>query len=52
MPSAAKRGVPDLLDETARAVAAVLQDWLELVGFKIRDVDGGLFFDVLRHDFE
>jgi hypothetical protein len=52
MPSAAKGAVPDLLDETARAVAAVLRDWLELVGFRISDVDGGLFFDVLRHDFE
>lgn len=50
-PSAVASADADLLDATTNDVGALLHDWLEYVGFEIRDVEGYLYFDVLRHDF-
>jgi hypothetical protein len=49
LPSAAEPAPATQLQEAAGAVAAVLYDWLTLVGFEVRDLeDGGIYFDVLR----
>lgn len=52
LPSAASAADAGLLDTAARAAGELLHDWLALVGFEIRDHNGGIYFDVLRHDFE
>jgi hypothetical protein len=39
------------LDRLAFSLALILQDWLEHVGFTVKDMDEGFYFDVLTHDF-
>lgn len=51
LPPATTQALPSDLDNATFALADALEGWLEAIGFTLADVDGGLYFDVLRHDF-
>jgi hypothetical protein len=51
LPSAAIPTDISALDGSTFEVARVLEQWLEYIGFTVEDLDDGIYFDVLRHDF-
>ncbi|KWW98565.1 hypothetical protein LI90_192 [Carbonactinospora thermoautotrophica] len=51
LPDAARSADPEHLDRAVLVLADSLADWLNHIGFDLRDTAEGLYFDVLRHDF-
>jgi len=52
IPSAAVRRTREELDLLVEPVAAACEEWLEVVGFTLADLEEGVYFDVLTHDFQ
>ncbi|GAB3396892.1 hypothetical protein [Amycolatopsis echigonensis] len=53
LPDASNPTAEDALTQTVLSLANALKDWIRHVGFVWRDTpEGGLYFDVLRHDFD